>query len=320
MTEKTSETSKEQETSTYVRIGGELRQARIEAGKDIKDISRQVRLPGILIEDIESGRVERLSPLYRRGYIVNYARALGLDPASLLATVSDEEALPELREVLPVDQQGWKFERYLRIATYVLVTTVIVPPLLYFFIEGGSRIMERNPVAESSEPVIAGEHPDGERNNRGRIARALALDESNGRRESSEVGHVSASALPLAAVRPLRESGSADEAQAQNLLLPAVDLLEVAAEEAGAAIMELSLEVIEDSWVEIHASDGERLEYDLMRAGQSRTYRGEAPFQLLLGRANAVRLTIADEVVTFDGHDRGDVARLRLLAGGQVER
>lgn len=320
MTETTSETSKEQETSTYVRIGEELRQARIEAGKDIKDVSRQVRLPGILIEDIERGRVERLSPLYRRGYIVNYARALGLDPSSLLATVSDEEALPELRKVLPIDQQGWKFERYLRIATYVLVTTVIVPPLLYFFIEGGSRIMERNPVAESNEPLIAGEQPEGERNNRGRIARALALDESNGRRESSEAGHVSASALPLAAVRPLRESGSVDEVQAQNLLLPAVDLLEVAAEDAGAAIMELSIEVLEDSWVEIHASDGERLEYDLMRAGQSRTYRGEAPFQLLLGRANAVRLSLADEVVTFDGHDRGDVARLRLLAGGQVER
>ena len=319
MTETTSETSKE-EVGAYVQIGEELRKARIEAGKDIDEVSRQLRLPGMIIEDIEHGRVERLSPLYRRGYIVNYARILGLDSSTLLAAVSEEEELPELRKVLPVNHQGWKFERYLRIATYVLVTTVIVPPLLYFFIEGGSRIMERNPVAENSEPVIADEQNNGERHNRGRIARALALDESNAGQESGEVGHVSASALPLAAVRPLRESEQADDTRSQDLLLPATELLEVTAEQDDVAIMELSVELLEDSWVEIHAADGERLEYDLLRAGQSRSYRGEAPFQLLLGRASSVRLMIADEVVTFDGHDRGDVARLRLLADGGVER
>jgi cytoskeleton protein RodZ len=320
MTDTTSETSREEETGAYVQIGGELRKARIEAGKSIDEICRQLRLPGMIIEDIEHGRVERLSPLYRRGYIVNYAKTLGLDPASLLAAVKEDEQLPELREVLPVSRQGWKFERYLRVATYVLVTTVIVPPLLYFFIEGGSRIMERDPVAERSEPAISDERPDGERQGRGRIARALALDETDPRREAGEVGHVSASALPLAAVRPLRENGSTEGARAQELLLPAAELLELAVDEADAAAVELSVELLEDSWVEIHAADGERLEYDLLRAGQSRTYRGEAPFQLLLGRANAVRLMLGEELVTFDGHDRSDVARLRLLASGEVER
>ncbi len=319
MTDTTSETSKE-EIGAYVRIGEELRKARIEAGKDMGDICRQLRLPSVTIKDIEQGRVECLSPLYRRGYIVNYAKALGLDPATLLEAVNEQEELPELREVLPVSHQGWRFERYLRIATYILVTTVIVPPLLYFFIEGGSRIMERDPVAGNSEPVVSPEHPDRDRESPGRIARALALDESAARRESREAGHVSASALPLAAVRPLRETDPTSEAGTPEMLLPAANLLEVAADHDDATLMELSVELLEDSWLEIHAADGERLEYDLLRAGQSRTYRGEAPFQLLLGRASAVRLTLEGEVVTFDGYDRHDVARLRLLAGGEVER
>lgn len=318
-TDTTSKTSKE-EAGVYVQIGDELRKARKKAGRDIGEMSRQLRLPGMTIEDIEHGRVERLSPLYRRGYIVNYARALGLDPDPLLAAVSEEEQPPELRKVLPVSQQGWRLERYIRVATYVLVTTVIVPPLVYFFIEGGSRIMERDPVVEHGDSVISEERQDGERQGRNRIARALALEESDSGSESGEVGHVSASALPLAAVRPLRETKPVEEAAAPDLLLPAAELLEVAGDEPGAAIMELSVELLEDSWVEIHAADGKRLEYDLLRAGQNRTYRGEAPFQLLLGRASAVRLSLADEVVTFDGHDRSDVARLRLLAGGEVER
>lgn len=320
MTDQTSETSKE-ETGAYVRIGESLRQARLDAGMSVDQISRKLHLSSMIVEDIEHGKVERLSPLYRRGYVANYARALGLDPTPMLAEVSGDETPPQLREVLPVSKRDWKFERYLRIATYVLVTTVIVPPLLYFFIEGGSRIMERDPVAASSDSAVSVERPDSERQGRNRIARALSLDEGDGGRGHGEVGHVSASALPLSAVRPLRENGTSEEFGTSDLLLPAMEMLEVADQEASdAVVLALSVELLEDSWVEIHAADGERLEYDLLRAGQMRSYRGEAPFQLLLGRANAVRLMLDDEIITYDGHDRGDVARLRLLAGGEIER
>jgi cytoskeleton protein RodZ len=319
MTDHNSETSNE-DCGAYVRIGGELRQARLNAGMSTNDISRQLHLSTLLIEDLEQGRVDRLSPLYRRGYITNYARALGLDPHPLLEQVSGEDTQPELREVLPVSKRDWKFERYLRIATYALVTTVIVPPLLYFFIEGGSRIMERDPASAGGEASLSAESANGDQHSRNRIARALALDENANGRDSAEVGHVSASALPLGPVRPLRDSALPEPGDATDLLAPAADLLEIAAEDGRAAEQELAVELLEDSWIEIHAAGGQRLEYDLLRAGEVRSYRGEAPFQLLLGRASAVRLKLDGELVTYEGHDRGDVARLQLLAGGEVER
>lgn len=320
MTENTSDTNHNdnQKSSAYSRIGETLRKARKEAGLNKTDISRSLRLPGLVIDDIEHGRVNRLSALYRRGYIANYARLLGLEPTQLLAEVEFDEP-PDLQQAVPVGEQGWKFDRYLRIATYVLVTTAIVPPLLYFFIEGGSRIMERDPVADS-QPAIeaenAGEIEGGERN---RQPSTQARDESEGSSKKEEVGHVSASAIPLAAVRPVDEteliSGGADS----ELLLPAAELVEPegASDEL---LAKLTIEVEADSWVEVHAADGARLEYDLLRAGQKRDYQGKPPFQLLLGQANAVRVMLDDEAVTYDGHDRGDVARFELLANGEVQR
>lgn len=316
MTEITSDTSNDQ-SEAYVQVGEDLRRARIKAGLDVGEVSRQLHLSGMIIDDIEQGRVERLSPLYRRGYIANYSRLLGLDPACLTGRLTDDEP-PELREVLPVTQQGWKLDRYLKIATYVLVTTVIVPPLVYFFIEGGSRIMERDPALVADRTPAAEQGVEQERQGRSRIARALALEDSDQVRDSGEVGHVSASALPLAAVRSVRE-GSMDEQESTDLLLPAAELVKTESDQADSPAT-LSVELVEDSWVEIHDADGQRLEYDLLRAGQSRTYHGEAPFQLLLGRANAVKVSINDELVTYEGHERGDVARLRILAGGEVER
>lgn len=317
MTENTSNTSKEL-LDAYVATGKRLQQARTDAGLTLKEVSQQLHLSGMIIDDIEQGRTDRLSPLYRRGYIANYARLLGLDPEPLMAALAQDEP-PALREVLPVKQHGWKLERYLRVATYILVTTVIVPPLVIFFIEGGSRIMERDPVVAENEVPGSVQVAEHEPPGRTRMARALSLDESYTSSDTGDAGHVAASAMPLAAARPGRDS-PLQETETGEILLPAAELLEAGGEEERDTSIELSIELLEDSWVEIHDAGGKRLEYDLLRTGQSRQYRGEPPFQLLLGRARAVEVRIGDELVTYDGHDRTDVARFQLLAEGEVER
>lgn len=321
MTENTSSTTNHNNqnnhaTDAYIRIGETLQRTRRDAGLSKSEVTRNLRLAGSIIDDIEQGRVDRLPALYRRGYIANYARFLELEPSDLLSEVEFDQP-PDLQQVMPVKEQGWKFERYLRIATYILVTTVIIPPLIYFFIQGGSRIMERDPVVEADTVVASGEN--GPATEQPHDPVAGTAEKSDSGHETGETGHVSASALPLAAIRPIRDSRLESEPAEDDLLLPASQLLD-AAGTAEALFSELTIEVEEDSWVEIHGADGSRLEYDLLRAGQTKTYQGEAPFEMLLGRANAVRLHLDGEVVTYDGDDRSDVARFELLASGEVQR
>ena len=74
----------------------------------------------------------------------------------------------------------------------------------------------------------------------------------------------------------------------------------------------LSLETSADTWVEIFGANGEQLEMDLVRAGNSRMYRGEGPFQIMIGRASAVLLTLDGEAVDLAPHTRDNVASLVL--------
>lgn len=292
----------------YQRIGAELRRRREALSLEQGDVARQLHLPGMVVNDIESGRVEELSSIYRRGYIRNYARLLELDPDALLAEAG-EDVPPELKEVLPVSRGGWRLERYLKVATYALVTVAIVPPLVYFFIAGGMRVLERDPASGESREVAGTTQPQSPET----VTSSSSGKPGPGESESSSARHVSASALPLNPVRPVREPSPEPAIDA------GVSTIEGQDAETGPAFSALEVELLEDSWVEIHDAEGTRLEYDLLRSGQTRNYEGQAPFRLLVGRSSAVRLHVNGHSITWDGHDSGDVAELAVTANGEVQ-
>ena len=308
----TSDEKKQQQTKIneqhYQRIGAELRRRREALSLEQGDVARQLHLPGMVVNDIESGQVENLSSIYRRGYIRNYARLLELDPDELLAEAG-EDVPPELKEVLPVSRGGWRLERYLKIATYALVTVAIIPPLVYFFIAGGMRVLERDPASGESREVAGltpSQLPDAS-------SSSGVAEGGQAEPESSKARHVSASALPLNPVRPLREPSPEPASEA------GASVIETQEAEAGPALSALEVELLEDSWVEIHDAEGTRLEYDLLRSGQTRNYEGQAPFRLLVGRSSAVRLHVNGHSISWDGHESGDVAELAVTANGEVQ-
>ncbi|HKL49614.1 MAG TPA: RodZ domain-containing protein [Wenzhouxiangellaceae bacterium] len=263
------------------------------------DAASRLKLPRATIEHIEADRFDRIAPIYRRGYIVNYARLLDLDPQPLLEQMGVLEPEP-LRAVLPVPGKSQRFERFLKFATYALVTTMIVPPLVYFFVLGGARLFESEVASRTNdgEGVQASEtYKPGYRE---RFADALAVQSPEAMQNDDS--HLSASALPMTPIRAVGQPAPPVEAMddsAGGSLVPEPDPM---------ARLELALS--EDSWVEIESADGQRLEFDLIRSGESRQYSGRAPFKLLLGRANAVSLKLDGEPLVFDGQDEAGVAEL----------
>ncbi len=307
MTEKTSTepAQKQDRKKKFERIGKELRLRREALDLDQSDVARQIHLPGMVVNDIETGRVDKLSSLYRRGYIRNYARLLGLDPDELLADEGECD-LPQLRQVLPVSSGGWRLERYLKIATYAIVTVAIVPPLVYFFVAGGTSMLEREPAEAETTAELRSAQND----------RPAALAGRSGADDAPATRHVSASALPLNPIRPGKEAPA--EASLSAAGQPE-SWAEAALPETGPQLSALQLELLEDSWIEIHDAEGARLEYDLLRGGQTLSYEGQAPFRLLVGRSSAVELQVNGQPVTWEGHDSGDVAEIAIAADGQVK-
>lgn len=280
--------------------GERLAAARARRELSVADVAGQLRLPRTTIENIETGRFDRIAAIYRRGYISNYARLVGLDPGPLLEALGDAEPEP-LRSVLPVRSGGKRFDRFVKLATYALVTTVIVPPLVYFFVQGGARLFEPESGAEPGLAEQSSESAPATSSYRERVADALSVQTAG---EDAARGALSASALPVA----LRPQAPGPDPAAAEIEAAEPD----AGNETAPTSSQLELVLSGDSWVEIEDAEGERLEFDLLRAGQSRRYDGRPPFRVLLGRGSAVAVALDGEPVEFDGRERAGVAEFVL--------
>ena len=283
--------------------GARLRKARRRQELQVTEAARRLKLPRTTVEDIEAGRLDRIAPIYRRGYIANYARLLGLDPEPLLDDLGSDQPAP-LRSVLPVKPRGQRFDRFLKFATYALVTTVIVPPLVYFFVLGGARLFEGEITARPADGEPSTVSEEAAAGYRERFADALSVKPAA--LGDPDEQPLSASALPVPVRRPM------DRVPAEGTTDPDGNAGDesAGADDNGYATLELAL--AEDSWVEIEGADGERLEFDLLRAGQHRAYEGRPPFRLLLGRGSAVRVSLDGRPVRFDGDDEAGVAEFLL--------
>lgn len=68
--------------------GSRLKQAREAQGKTLSDMAKTTRIAMQQLEGIERDNYDRIAaPIYIKGFIKNYATALGLDPAPLLEQV-----------------------------------------------------------------------------------------------------------------------------------------------------------------------------------------------------------------------------------------
>ncbi|MGY6554644.1 MAG: helix-turn-helix domain-containing protein [Wenzhouxiangella sp.] len=290
-------------------IGAQLQHQRRKRKISIDDAARALKLAPSTLEEIERGNLDRYESIYRRGYVRNYARFLGLDPAPLIAMLQEAE-MPPLRSVLPVQQRGRNFDRLFKIATYAIVTTLIIPPIVLIYIQGGLDFLDRER-AESQQaqlPASLLQEPAAP------FVGPLRPAGAGMEREGAASSPVTASALPLNYIRPVRDPVSA-ETLARMEPDPAGE---------GEAVVDtrstLVIELLDDSWLEVYAADGRRLEFDLVRAGAERRFLDDGPFRVLAGRGSAIRLQLDGETIEFSGQERADVVTLEIGADGAVRR
>ncbi len=289
-----------QEESPGLDPGAVLARERSRLGISLEDASRRLRLATTTLQRIEQGELDSFSPAYLRGYVTNYSRLLEMDPEPLLRSLAKREPEP-LRTVLPVDRTGQRMDRFVRLATYALVTTLIVPPLVYFFVQGGASLLEGDP--RGRDPVESVATADAV------VSEVIDVDGSQAnpvtkRPDTGDDRHLSASALLLPAMR--RPHDAIEDVAPEQIARESV------VEPDPRSVLELTL--LDDCWVEIESADGKRLEFDLLKAGQQHRYSGMAPFRLLLGRANAVGLVLDGEPVELESLRQAGVAQLEVGA------
>jgi cytoskeleton protein RodZ len=268
-----------------------LRCERAQQGLSIELASSQSRIKRSVIEAIESGETGEIPSVYLRGYIRNYARFLGIDTKSLEAQIElIKGAEPEVRTVFTVKSRRNSGEKWLKASSYLVASALIATLAWQFtheavrFSQGDSKLSSASgPVPGSGDPA----KPDARSSNT-HLNASIASVEMLSKR--SELASDSAAEQAWAAISGTGEQGAAE----------------------ASAMHKLSITASADTWVEIADASGNQLELDLIRAGSSREYDGQAPFDVKIGRASAVVLNMDGNTIDLGPYTRGNVARMTL--------
>jgi cytoskeleton protein RodZ len=300
----------EEDVADASSLGRRLRAIRESRELSVDEVATRLRLPQRVINTIESGDFSRIEhDVYLRGYLVSYARLLGVPGAEVEHHLRERvPAPPVLIATRRVSHSRYLFERYSVPAVYVILTGLIVAPAVWLASHGG---LEQNlaRLAPLDAPADTRAAPEGDTS-----ATPPSAPVSGNSSPADTTVSTTRSALPAPSSEPPLMASLAPfppMTTAESTSPPVV-----ATTPLPRGTYEVVLTLNEASWVEILAKNGERIEYKLLPAGSRREYSVDQPVTVRLGNATGASVRVNGEAVDIAPHRRANVARFQLSSGG----
>lgn len=331
--------------------GRRLRVQRQSRGLEIERIATQMHLRRDVVEALEQDRYENLpAPVYVAGYLRNYARLLGLDPAQILAAY--HAMLPPGEPgATPVEQAPRRPRAAVRsklpgrLIALLLIGAVIGGAVFWWqgrdgldagpgsdilsTLFGGDQAAVDEPEASDGTalPDLEPAEPSPELD---AVESPLPVESSAGDPPDAQPPRQLDSRQPTPPVVPLspqipermpdrtsepRGAPSQPQATAQvadDLEEPAPAASVAAPGPAPDKPAEVVLEFTGSSWVSVMGADGAVVLNREMRQGDRRVLEGQPPYQFVIGNAAATRMSVAGEPFDIVARSRGNVARFTL--------
>jgi len=296
--------------------GARLRAAREAKSMDLEQAANRLRLPQRLLQALEADDYSRIEHgVYLRGYLVSYARLLGLPASDFARSVDTQRETPTLVATGKISHSRYLYERYSVPAVYVLLTGLIVGPSVWLATHGGlehnlTRFAPLDTPAETTTTTPAvttsvSPHP---------VAPAPVT--------STEPPSSDALA-EAASIPPVEEpSVSAAKPSDQPLMaslapFPAMPVAPPVTKPVDAAVApgfhRLHLKLSESSWVEIIGDDGRKLEFGLLPAGSERDYSSNSALSVRLGNATGAVVVVDGKSLDLAPYRRSNVAYFRAF-------
>jgi cytoskeleton protein RodZ len=299
--------------------GARLRAARAAAGLSLDAVAQQLKLAPRQVKALEDDDFALLpGRTFVRGFARNYARLARLDPDVVLAALPGGNAdaglaAPTLQSTaqsigeLPVTQglrQSWA-----RWAIPLTLIAIIAAGVTYELL----RPPASAPSAPSAAPAPArepGSEPKAAQAPTATAAPAVTATPAPGAPPSP--GATPTAAAPGITVTALPNPvAAATTAQEPAAAMPSsTTAAEILGPQPGDR--ELVLTYRDHSWTEVRDRSGRLLLSAMMTPGSRKALFGQAPFELVIGNASDVTLTLDGKTVDLAAHTRQSVARMTL--------
>jgi len=291
--------------------GVALKQAREARNLGIAEVASTLKLTPRQIEAIESEAFEQLpGSAFARGFVRNYARYLGLDPAPLLermeqpARGQDLKLAPESNAEGSVPRRPAGYRSTSPLPAVVVVGVIVVLGVLWtsfnWFgrgaVPGLERGVSQSAVTASSEPMFP-PHTEETAVVTAQVEPSPAASEP----VAVQSAPAAAQSVPVTPAKPAtpvaQQSAPAPGAQQSAQL---------------AAAGGLTFTFAQDAWVEVRDASGGVVFSRLSKAGSTQSVQGTAPFALVIGNAPNVKVEYNGRPVDLAPYTKVSVARLSV--------
>jgi len=267
-------------------LGQALKKRREDAGKSLEQLAGALKLSVLQLQRLENDEHELLGPTtFVKGYIRSYCRELKIDSQAMLALLPEHVEPAKKSKMQSFSRRTEKeaHDSRLMLFSYFILAVIIGSSVFWWWQNSNQNIEQPVTTAmpnqlESIEisPDLALEAPAEE------TIQPLADDEQEIVQPEADV------------------PTSNNEAQNQVAAQPET-------EKADPEHSEVVMHFNEDSWVEIHDGNGDRIAFGVKKAGYVMTVTGPQPFSVVLGKHQVVDITFQGQAV-----DTSHLAKNRL--------
>ncbi len=297
-----------------------LKQAREAAGLHVAALAAALKVPVRKLEHLEAGRYDQLPDMtFARALASSACRHLRIDPAPVLAQLP-AAAKPALglsgtalnapfqggADPVPFNPAGW-LSRPAVLAAIALLLGALVIVFLPKADEPAAVWGEPGGNAVASAPAPSPQTPGGE-------SAAAPIESAPGTGVSTTVAPAEPAALPS----PTQASAVLAAPPATVVAAPAVPTASPAPAAAesppapAAAAAVLAVSARGETWIEVTTPAGETVVRRLLTAGESMEVNRAPPYSVVIGRADAARVTLRGQAFDLPPPSPNGVARFEV--------
>jgi cytoskeleton protein RodZ len=303
-------------------FGRYLMSVRLERGISLKAVSNATRIGAETLLAIENEDHDALpAEVFVKGFLRSYARFVGADAEKAVSLYGTQRELVHSTQEAESDLIKAQSGFWRRFLMAVVVLLAVMAAALY-----ADQLLRRQPAPVPQEPIRKEHAANPEAAKRSALAPepvhapttapagsdpVVAEEETEPARSAPQTFPVPSAGSGEPAEAPAPPEGKVLEATAPER--PAERLADGTAasgEPTGSAPLVLEIEVVEDTWLKIIVDIDEPAEYSL-HPGDRMKLEGDRSFNILVGNATGVRLTLNEEPVAVTGK-KGQVVNLQL--------
>jgi cytoskeleton protein RodZ len=286
-------------------IGERLRAGRERAGLSVAAAAEKLHLDIKVIEALEADRFAELgASVYVRGHLRRYADFVGEAGAEMVSSYTAREARPPPPDLTQIPQSERRADPRRLVTPIVGLSCAIVLLLAIWFVLAGSHGSSDSSVESSAAtPAAVPDHSISPGAADGSVVPAGPAV------QGPPAGSVAPP--PSGMVGASSEDASAQSKRDSDAQTPPATVRET----------RLTLNLTNDSWIEIYDDRKQKLFFDVASAGSVQTVSGRGPLKVILGNAAGVTVEVDGKAREIPANAiEGEGARFVVNRGGSLSR